>query len=149
MAKTRQKASYVKDADDVIRYYIESDEPREEAEELDVFGHGENWYDQASQHTRVPKDAVLSGGDVDAAWDQAAVGDETVGGSTATPDQDVVEELGDAVGLRYDDRESLRPVEKLEKRDQERWELNPASSEDYPERSGLVDGARHKKGFGS
>jgi hypothetical protein len=74
---------------------------------------------------------ILSGGDVDAAWDQANdVGEETVGGSTPTPDQDVVEELGEAVGLTYEDDEPLHTAEKLEERDENRWELNPASQDD-------------------
>ena len=55
-------------------------------------------------HSRTPK---LSGGDIDAAWDLADVGEETVGGSTPTPDQDVVDELGEAVGLTYQDNEEL------------------------------------------
>jgi Family of unknown function (DUF6335) len=83
-------------------------------------------------HSRTPK---LSGGDIDAAWDQADVGEETVGGSTPTPDQDVVDELGEAVGLTYEDNEELRTAEKLEKRDRHRWDLDPASADDYPERS--------------
>ncbi|MGH7265309.1 MAG: DUF6335 family protein, partial [Candidatus Rokuibacteriota bacterium] len=42
----------------------------------------------------------LTGGDVDADWQNAAgAGDEAGGGSTATPDQDVVDELGDALGV--------------------------------------------------
>lgn len=73
---------------------------------------------------------ILSGGDVDAAWDQADVGEETVGGTAPTPDQDVVEELGEAVGLTYEDDEPLRSGEKLEERDRERWELDPASAEE-------------------
>jgi stage V sporulation protein SpoVS len=74
---------------------------------------------------------ILSGGDVDAAWDQANdVGEETVGGSTPTPDQDVVDELGEAAGLIYDDYEPLHTGEKLEKRDKHRWELDPASQDD-------------------
>jgi stage V sporulation protein SpoVS len=73
---------------------------------------------------------VLSGGDVDAAWDQAGVGEETVGGATPTPDQDVVDELGEAVGLTYDDDEPLRTGEKLAARDRHRWELDPASTEE-------------------
>jgi hypothetical protein len=74
---------------------------------------------------------ILSGGDVDAAWDQANdVGEETVGGSTPTPDQDVVDELGEAAGLTYADEEPLHTAEKLEKRDEDRWELNPASQDD-------------------
>ena len=47
---------------------------------------------------------TLTGGDVDAAWDQAeSAGDEAVGGSTATPDKSIVDEAwpGDVIGL-YD-----------------------------------------------
>ena len=77
----------------------------------------------------------LTGGDIDARWDQAdMVGDEAVGGTVATPDQDVVEELGAAVGLDYDDRVFLRTNDILEERDNRRWELDPTSSEDYSER---------------
>jgi hypothetical protein len=82
-------------------------------------------------HSKSPK---LSGGDIDAAWDQADVGEETVGGSTPTPDQDVVDELGGAVGLIYQDDEPLNTAEKIAKRDLRRWELDPASSEDYERR---------------
>lgn len=74
---------------------------------------------------------ILSGGDLDAAWDQAAdAGEEAVGGSVATPDQDVVEELGEAVGLVYDDDEPLRTAEILEERDHHRWELDPESEDE-------------------
>ena len=76
----------------------------------------------------------LTGGDVDAAWDQADVGEETVGGSTPTPDQDVVDDLGRAAGVTYSDTEPLRPDEKVAVRDEKRWEIDPASAEDYPER---------------
>jgi len=78
--------------------------------------------------------AVISGGDLDAAWDRADEGEETVGGSAPTPDQDVVEELGKAVGITYEDNEPLKGAEKVEKRDRRRWDLDPASSEDYAER---------------
>ena len=73
----------------------------------------------------------LSGGDIDAAWDRADVGEETVGGSSPTPDQDVVDQLGEAVGLTYEDNEPLDIERKLAKRDDRRWELDPASSEGY------------------
>jgi hypothetical protein len=73
----------------------------------------------------------LSGGDIDAAWDQADVGEETVGGSSPTPDQDVVDQLGEAVGLTYEDNEPLDTEKKIAKRDDRRWELDPASSEGY------------------
>jgi Family of unknown function (DUF6335) len=73
----------------------------------------------------------LSGGDIDAAWDRADVGEETVGGSSPTPDQDVVDQLGEAVGLTYEDNEPLDTERKVAKRDERRWELDPASSEGY------------------
>jgi hypothetical protein len=47
-------------------------------------------------HSTSPK---LSGGDVDAAWEDADVGEESVGGGNPTPDQSIVEELGEAMGL--------------------------------------------------
>jgi hypothetical protein len=73
----------------------------------------------------------LSGGDIDAAWDRADVGEETVGGSSSTPDQDVVDQLGEAVGLTYEYNEPLDTERKVAKRDDRRWELDPASSEGY------------------
>jgi hypothetical protein len=77
-------------------------------------------------------DPSLTGGDIDANWEQAnAVGDESVGGTAPTPDMDVVDELGTAVGLEMDDRAYLRTNEILEGRDQRRWELDPESAEDY------------------
>jgi hypothetical protein len=79
---------------------------------------------------------TVSGGDVDAAWDQAdASGEETVGGSNPTPDQDIVEDLGKAAGLTYQDNEPLDPNEKVAERDRHRWELEPESSEDFDERN--------------
>ncbi|WP_242048890.1 DUF6335 family protein [Planktothrix sp. FACHB-1365] len=79
--------------------------------------------------------AILTGGDIDANFEQAnAVGDEAVGGTVATPDQDIVEEIAAAVGLEMRDRSSLRTTEFLEKRDDQRWELDPTSSEDYEDR---------------
>lgn len=81
-------------------------------------------------------DQVLTGGDVDADWEQAsAVGDEAVGGTAPTPDMDVVDELGKAVGLEMDDRAFLRTNQILEGRDDRRWELDPESAEDYSEHS--------------
>ncbi len=77
---------------------------------------------------------ALSGGDVDAAWEDADVGEESVGGGNPTPDQSVVEELGKAMGLNYEDGEPLHTTEKVEARDEHRWELDPASSEGFDER---------------
>lgn len=74
---------------------------------------------------------ILSGGDIDAAWDDSVVaGEESVGGSAPTPDQDVVDEIGQAAGLTYDDDEPLDSDKKILDRDRHRWELDPASAED-------------------
>jgi hypothetical protein len=86
---------------------------------------------------------ILSGGDPDADWDQADDGGEAVGGSMPTPDQDVVDDLGRAAGVTYEDREPLKPEEKIAVRDVKRWEVDPASSEDYQER--LADLRRRRK----
>ncbi len=46
---------------------------------------------------------LLSGGDVDADWKRAdSIGEEAVGGSVATPDQDVVDEIGRALGVEQE-----------------------------------------------
>jgi hypothetical protein len=80
------------------------------------------------------KSPQQSGDDIDAAWQDSVVsGEESVGGSAPTPDQDIVDELGKAVGFEYEDHEPLHTAEKLEARDQDRWELNPASVEEIEE----------------
>ena len=77
---------------------------------------------------------VLTGGDLDASWQTAnQAGEETVGGSSPTPDQDVVDELGQAAGLNYRDNEPLDYDAKVLDRDRNRWELNPASALDEEE----------------
>jgi hypothetical protein len=78
---------------------------------------------------------VLTGGDVDADWNDAyAVGDEAPGGDNPTPDQDIVDEIGKALGVEYQDNEELKGADKIAERDKHRWELDPASSEDYTDR---------------
>ena len=80
-------------------------------------------------------DPILTGGDVDANYEQASVvGDEAVGGTVDTPDQDIVEELAAAMGVEIDDYTDARINNLLEERDDRRWELDPKSSEDYPDR---------------
>jgi hypothetical protein len=78
---------------------------------------------------------ALTAGDVDADWASAeAVGDEAPGGDNPTPDQDVVEEIGRAVGIVYEDDQELQGGDEIAERDRHRWELDPASSDDYDER---------------
>ncbi len=86
---------------------------------------------------------ALSGGDVDARWDEAeSTGDEAAGGSTPTPDQDIVDEIGKAIGVTYQEGEPLRVGGKEQERDEHRWELDPASAEDYAERSRRPPGSK-------
>ncbi len=78
---------------------------------------------------------ALTGGDVDADWENAYFsGDEAPGGDNPTPDQDRVDDIGRSIGLQYDDNEELKGDEKVVERDKHRWELDPASSEDYRDR---------------
>lgn len=77
----------------------------------------------------------VTGGDIDVDQYQAeVVGEEAVGGTTPTPDQNVTEYIEKAVGLEMDDRAFLRTNDILEQRDDQRYELDPTSSEDYQSR---------------
>ena len=78
---------------------------------------------------------AITGGDVDANLETAYFsGDGAPGGDNSTPDQDVVDEIGKALGVEYQDHEELRGSDKVADRDKHRWELDPASSEDYRDR---------------
>ena len=78
---------------------------------------------------------ALTGGDVDANWEDAyAVGDEAPGGDNPTPDQDRVDDIGKALGVTYEDNEELKASDKIAERDKHRWELDQASSDDYKDR---------------
>jgi len=78
---------------------------------------------------------ALTAGDVDADWESAySVGDEAPGGDNPTPDQDIVDDIGRAVGNEYQDNEELKGDAKIAKRDRNRWELDPASSDDWDDR---------------
>jgi uncharacterized protein DUF6335 len=109
----------------------------EERQDLAVGGRDELLEDLEEHHSLSPE---ISGGDLDASWQTAnAAGEETVGGSAPTPDQDVVDELGAAAGLIYEDDEPLNSDAKILDRDRNRWELNPASAEDRDEDEENVD----------
>jgi hypothetical protein len=76
---------------------------------------------------------TLTAGDVDANWGDAyAVGDEAPGGDNPTPDQDRVDDIGKALGVNYGAGEELQGSDKIAERDRHRWELDPASSDDWP-----------------
>ena len=77
---------------------------------------------------------VLTAGDVDANWQSAdSQGDESPGGDNPTPDQDVVDEIGRALGVEYADDEELQGGAEIAERDTHRWELDPISKDDFDE----------------
>ena len=88
-----------------------------------------------AKHEHTETSPAMTGGDVDADWEDAyAVGDEAPGGDNPTPDQDVVDDIGRALGVEYQDNEELKGADKIADRDKKRWELDPASAEDYKDR---------------
>lgn len=69
-----------------------------------------------------------SGGDIDANWEDVNVsGCESVFGDNPTPDQSDVEENAHAMGINFEDNETLDFVEKIEVRDRNRFELDQSS----------------------
>ncbi len=69
-------------------------------------------------------ETMLVGDPDDRSLDNEYVGDETPGGSSPTPDQSNVDEIGRAYGLQEEDTGALRSgSEVLERRDRHRSEL--------------------------
>jgi len=119
-----------------IRSYSEDEDVE------DVFEERQGWAssgrqkleEKLNEHHSLSPD--LSAGDIDAAWEDSRVsGEESVGGSAPTPDQDIVDEIGEALGITYEDDEPLNG-EKLNQRDRQRYELDAASAEDEDSESG-------------
>ncbi|HEV2914432.1 MAG TPA: DUF6335 family protein [Pyrinomonadaceae bacterium] len=75
-----------------------------------------------------PMDA---GGDPDADWEGVNdSGTETISGDNPTPDQSLVEENARAVGVSYEDNEELEFIDKIDRRDRDRYELDERSKGD-------------------
>jgi hypothetical protein len=74
---------------------------------------------------------AASGGDLDADWQRAqSSGEETVGGSVATPDQDIVDEIGHALGVEQAlDSPVVTSGEILEARHRHYWHLERLAAE--------------------
>src|SRR5215212_5811495 len=69
-----------------------------------------------------------SGGDPDATWEDVNdSGTESVSGDNPTPDQSIVEENARAVGVTFEDNEELDVIDKIERRDRDRFELDERS----------------------
>jgi hypothetical protein len=114
---------------DGLREFTNDNEVLDDFAERQGAGRSDQLLDNLRQHHS--KSPSISGEDIDADWASAdQSGEEAVGGTAATPDQDVVEELGAALGINYDDLEPLGTEDKLAQRDLRRWELDPASAED-------------------
>lgn len=68
---------------------------------------------------------AISAGDLDANWQRAqSAGDEAVGGSVSTPDQDRVDDIGHALGIEQPAEAPLRTSEEiLQERDRRYWDF--------------------------
>jgi hypothetical protein len=81
----------------------------------------------ARRRVEIPRDEAMRVGDPDdSTLANAYVGTDTPGGSTPTPDQNGVDEIGRAYGLQEEDNGTLRSAaEVLSRRDRWRSELMP------------------------
>lgn len=101
------------------------------AEDQELAHGGELAKRRLQQHT--DESPELTAGDMDSTWDDAN-GEEAGSGTTPTPDENVVDEVGGAMGVSYSDSEPLDTNEKLEQRDDNRWDMDPASDPEYQDR---------------
>jgi hypothetical protein len=86
--------------------------------------------DQLAQRLRqnTASSPATSGGDPDATWEDVNdSGEESVAGDNPTPDQSLVEENARAVGVSFEDNEELEFIDKIDRRDRDRFELDPRS----------------------
>jgi hypothetical protein len=119
--------------------YTEDEAVAEDLEERQKLAHGgrEKIKEELEEtHFSSPD---LAGGDIDADWENADTGSgsEAVGGTEPTPDQDVVDELGEAVGITYEDDEPLNIEKKMRERREKRLEPRPdQQKEPLPEGEG-------------
>ena len=123
---------------DRARRTLADNEPHSTPSSLDMDQHGSaalTGRAGMAQHKRDHRGMEdMSGGDPDVDVEDAYfTGEEAPGGDNPTPDQEVVEDIGKALGVTYNDNEELQGADKLVERDKHRWELDPASSEDYKE----------------
>ena len=115
-----------------LEFYEDAPLPDEDIQELmnDEIEHAPKAPHELEERLRVhhstsPAD---SGGDIDADWeDSNDSGAESVGGHNPTPDQSDVEANAHAMGVDFQDNEPLDLIEKIEKRDRNRFELDENS----------------------
>lgn len=69
-----------------------------------------------------------TGGDIDAEWEKSEDdGAESFGGHNPTPDQSDIEENAAAMGFNFQDNQEIDLLEKMQKRDRDRFELDEDS----------------------
>ena len=115
-----------------MEFYEDAPLPDEEIQELmnDEIEHAPKAPNELKErlrehHSSSPAD---SGGDIDADWEDVNdSGAESVGGHNPTPDQSDVEANAHAMGIDFQDNEPLDLLEKMEKRDRNRYELDEDS----------------------
>ncbi len=131
----RKRKKIIIDADQQIRNYYESQPPSETEAFPDLSNTMPTSEQLMGKVGQIEHDrSGLDGGDPDVSPQGIDAGTETPGGSEPTPDQDLVDEIGKAAGVTYQDDELLNFGEKVAAHDAARWELNPASSEDFQQR---------------
>ncbi len=105
-------------------------DPATESERIDEIKHVPQAPNELAErldenHASSPAD---SGGDIDAQWEEVNTsGSESVFGHNPTPDQSDVEANAHAMGINFEDNEPLDFVKKVEKRDDDRFELDERS----------------------
>lgn len=115
-----------------LEFYENEEPPNEEIKEFmdDEIAHvpqaPQELTERLLEHNATsPADA---GGDIDADWEESGDdGAESFAGHNPTPDQSDVEENAHAMGIDFEDNEPLDFLEKMEKRDRDRFELNENS----------------------
>lgn len=116
--------AYSEDIPEQHLIFSEMDEVKNQFQERQKLSRGgrEHLEEDLERHHFTSPD--VTGGDIDADWERAHTGSgaEGVGGTEPTPDQDVVDKLGEAVGITYDDDEPLNIEKKLKERREKRLE---------------------------
>lgn len=72
----------------------------------------------------------LTGGDPDAIAERAeTVGEEAIGGTTPTPEQNDVDDIADAAGVTTQPEHPVGVLNEMNRRDDQRFELDPESKD--------------------
>lgn len=130
--------NYVNSRFDLGKDELIEAEVRESFAQDQQFDHGQELA-KRRRDEHIDRSPELSEGDVDATWDDAD-GEEARSGTASTPDENEVDEVGGAIGISYSDSEPLNTDEKLERREHDRWDMNPASDPDFQDRIKLEFG---------